>query len=176
MVKLKGIDYKILAELIRNAKVSDRQLAKKIGISQPTVTRRRAGLEKDLIAGYTAVPKWEKLGFQILAITLIKATKIFSSKEYSNIREQGLDWLAKQPHIIMGGACEGMGMNSFMISLHESFSDHSKFLLKLRLEMGDFIDDVHSVLVDLKETSRLKPLHLEYLADAKLLAATRAHK
>jgi DNA-binding Lrp family transcriptional regulator len=175
MAKLKGIDHKILSGLLKNSKISDRQLAQKIGVSQPTVTRRRARLEKQLIDGYTAVPKWDKMGYQIFAITLIKATKIFSSKEYQHIREQGLEWLAKQPNIIMGGACEGMGMNSFIISLHESYSDHSKFMLKLRLEMGDFIDDVQSILVDLKEPRRLKPLHLKYLAEAKLLAANRVH-
>ncbi len=175
MAKLKNVDYKILSELLKNSKISDRQLAKKIGVSQPTVTRRRARLENELIDGYTAVPKWGKLGYQIFAITLIKATKIFSSKEYPSIREQGLKWLAKQPNIIMGGACEGMGMNSFIISLHESYSDHNKFMLKLRLEMGDFIDDVNSILVDLNETSRLKPLHLKYLAEARLLADTGTH-
>jgi DNA-binding Lrp family transcriptional regulator len=167
MVKLKDIDYKILFELMKNSKTSDRQMAKKLGVSQPTITRRRARLEKELIDGYTAVPKWEKIGYEILAITLIKATKIFSSKEYPAIREEGLEWLAKQPNIIMGGACEGMGINSFIISLHKSYSDHSKFMLKLRLEMGDFADTLQTILVDLKETSRLKPLHLKYLAETK---------
>lgn len=67
----------------------------------------------------------------------------------------------------MGGACEGMGINSFIFSLHKNFSDHSKFMLKLRLEMGDFTDDLQTILVDLKETNRLKPLHLKYLAETK---------
>jgi len=33
MEKLKDIDYKILFELMRNSKVSDRELAKKSGVS-----------------------------------------------------------------------------------------------------------------------------------------------
>jgi len=64
----------------------------------------------------------------------------------------------------MGGACEGIGMNSFIISVHRNYSDHSEFMLKLRLEMGNFIDDVQTILVDLG-TERLKPLHLKYLAE-----------
>lgn len=167
MLKLKDIDYKILFELMKNAKISDRKLAKKTGVSQPTITRRRAKLEKEVIDGYTTIPNWEKIGYEILAFILIKATKIFSSKGYSTIRKQGLEWLAKQPNVIMGGACEGMGINSFIISLHKSYSDHNKFMLKLRLEMGDFIDSTQTLLVDLKETSRLKPLHLKYLAETK---------
>ena len=167
MKKLKDIDHKILFELMKNSRISDRELAKSVGVSQPTVSRRRAMLEKEATDGYTTIPKWEKLGYEILAITLIKSMGIFSSKEYSDIRKQGLEWLAKQLNTIMGGACEGMGMNSFIISLHKNYSDHSEFMLKLRLEMGDFIDDVKTLLVDLKSTERLKPLHLKYLTEAK---------
>jgi DNA-binding Lrp family transcriptional regulator len=72
MTKLKDIDFKILFGLMKNSKTSDRQLAKKIGVSQPTVTRRRARLEKELINGYTAVPKWEKLDMRYLPSHLSK--------------------------------------------------------------------------------------------------------
>ncbi|UCE96610.1 MAG: AsnC family protein [Candidatus Bathyarchaeota archaeon] len=44
--KLKKIDYMILFKLTKNSKFSDRKLARKFGVSQPTVTRRRAALEK----------------------------------------------------------------------------------------------------------------------------------
>ena len=57
MTKLKDIDFKILFELMKNSKTSDRKLAKKIGVSQPTVTRRRARLQKEVIEGYTTIPK-----------------------------------------------------------------------------------------------------------------------
>ena len=46
MKELKPIDYKLLFELMKNSHRSDRQLAKALGVSQPTVTRRRAMLEK----------------------------------------------------------------------------------------------------------------------------------
>jgi len=167
MTKLKDLDFKILFELMKNSKISDRELAKIVGVSQPTVSRRRTRLEKEAIDGYTAIPKWEKIGYEILAITFIKAMKIFTSKEYMDIRKQGLGWLEKQPNIIMGGACEGMGMNSFIISLHKNYSDHSEFMLKLRLEMGNFIDDIQTILVNLRGKGRLKPLHFKYIAEAK---------
>ena len=164
MKELKSLDYKILWELVKNSRRSDRTLARVLKSSQPTVTRKRTRLEKDFLNGYTAIPKWEKIGYEILAIALIKAVGIFSSKEYPDIQKQGLEWLAKQPNVIMGGACEGMGMNAFIISLHKNFSDHSKFMLNLRLEMGNFIDEVQTILVDLRATQRLKPFHLKYLA------------
>jgi transposase len=47
MTKLKDVDFKIIFELMKNSKISDRELAKKIGVSQPTVSRKRAKLEKE---------------------------------------------------------------------------------------------------------------------------------
>jgi DNA-binding Lrp family transcriptional regulator len=59
---LKSVDYQILWELVKNSRRSDRELARILGISQPTVTRRRTVLEKEVIDGYTAIPRWDKLG------------------------------------------------------------------------------------------------------------------
>ena len=167
---MRDIDFTVLFELMKNAKMSDRELARKIGVSQPTITRRRTVLEKEAIDGYTAIPKWTKIGYEILAITLIKAMGVFTSKKYSlqEIRKLGSEWLAKQHNVIMGGTCEGMGMDSVIISLHKNYSDYSKFMFKLRNEMGRFMDDVQTILIDLNGSERmLKPFHLKYLANTK---------
>ncbi len=167
-MKLKDIDYKILFELMKNAKISDRQLAKKIGVSQPTVTRRRAGLEKELIDGYCAIPKWGKLGYGIFAITLVKIKPAIASKEkYENVRKKGLDWLMRQPNIIMAGACRGMGMDSFNLSFHKDYSDYDHLMRNLRLEMGEWIEDLQCTLVNLRGRELLKPLNLRYMAEAE---------
>jgi len=169
MSKLKDIDFKIVFELMKNSKTSDRKLAKKIGVSQPTVTRRRAKIERELIDGYTAVPKWDKLGYKLLAIMLIKSKPVFSTEEkYQEIRKRGTKWLMEQPNVIMGGACEGMGMNSFMISIHRNYGYYTEFIRKFRLELGDILDDVQTYLVNLSASGNLKPLHLKYLAEAEL--------
>ena len=168
MRKLKPLDYKILFELMKNAKRSDRQLAKLLRVSQPTVSRRRAFIEKELIDGYTAVPKWKKLGYEILAITLIKTKSGLASKEkYAAVRKRGLEWLMKQPNIIMSGGCRGMGVSAFMISVHKSYSDYDEFMYRYRLELADTVDDLQTVIVNLAGRELLKPLHLKYLAETK---------
>ena len=137
MRKLKPEDYKIVFELMKNARISDRQLAKMIGVSQPTVSRKRASLEKELIEGYTAVPKWEKLGYEIFAITFFKTKSVVATKErYSAVRKKGLDWLMSQPNVIMAGACRGMGMDAFNLSLHKSYSDYDDWFRNIRLNLG----------------------------------------
>ena len=168
MKKLKPLDYKILFELMKNAKRSDRQLAKLLRVSQPTVSRRRAFIERELIDGYTAVPKWKKLGYEILAITLIKTKSGLASKEkYAAVRKRGLEWLMKQPNIIMSGGCRGMGVSAFMISVHKSYSDYDEFMYRYRLELADTVDDLQTVIVNLAGRELLKPLNLKYLAETK---------
>jgi len=169
MENLKPTDYKILWELIKNSRRSDRELAKVLGISQPTVTRRRTALEKELIDGYTAIPKWRNLGYEVFAITLVKIKADIASKEkYDTTRKKGLEWLMEQPNIIMSGACRGMGMDSFMISLHKTYSDYDDFMRSYRLELGGFASDVQSILVNLAGKEVLKPLGFKYLAETKL--------
>jgi DNA-binding Lrp family transcriptional regulator len=165
MRKLRPEDYRILSELMKNARISDRQLAKMLGISQPTVSRKRAFLEKELIDGYTTIPKWDKLGYELLAITLIRTKPTFASKPtHVAVEKRGFEWLFNQHNVIMGGAIQGMGFNGHIISVHKNYSDYTKFLYKLRIDMGDLIDEVQTLLVDLISKD-IKPLHLKYLAE-----------
>jgi DNA-binding Lrp family transcriptional regulator len=168
MMALKSSYYSLLSELIKDPKRSDRQLAKILGMSQPTVTRKRDFLEKEFIDGYTTIPKWEKLGYEIFAITLVKIKPTIASKEeYETTREKGSQWLMNQHNIVMAGACRGMGMDSFMISFHRSYSEYDEFMRRYRLELAETIDDVQSILVNLCGKELLKPFHLKYLAEAK---------
>jgi DNA-binding Lrp family transcriptional regulator len=168
MKELKPLDYRLLLELMKDSRRSDRQLAKVLGASQPTVTRRRSFLEKEIIQSYTAIPRWEKLGYELFAITLVKIKPAIGSKEkYGATRKKALAWLMNQTCIIMTGACRGIGFDSFMISIHKSYKDYDQFLNNHRLEMGDFAEDVQSILVNLSGTEILKPLSFECLIQAE---------
>jgi DNA-binding Lrp family transcriptional regulator len=165
--KLKSIDYKILAGLMKNSKVSDRRLAKEIGVSQPTVTRRRAKLEQEALDGYTAIPKWAKMGYGILAFTFVKTKQDLWLKEnYDVVRERGTKWLMNHPNIIMSGGCRGMKLNGFMISVHKSYSDFDEFMSEHNMELGDMFTEVENVIVNFEGADILKPFHMKYLAKA----------
>jgi DNA-binding Lrp family transcriptional regulator len=168
MKRAKDIDYKIISELLKNSKVSDRELGKKLGVSQPTISRRRTTLEKELIDGYTIVPKWDKLGYEILAVNFVKIKPAVATEEkYQISRERGLKWLMSQPNIIMTAASRGMGMDAFNISLHKSYSDYDEWFHNFRLTWGDLVDDIQSVLVNLRGKEVIKPLNFKYLSEAK---------
>jgi DNA-binding Lrp family transcriptional regulator len=164
--KLKDIDYKILFELMKNAKTSDRQLAKKLGVSQPTVTRRRARLEKEVIDGYTAIPRWDKLGYEILAVTLVKAPlRLGAENTMEEAIQKSMQWLKKQPNVIFGGECRGIGVTGIMFSLHKNYAALDDFLTSHRLQLGHFIEEVNTIIVNLTGKSVYRPLSLKYLAE-----------
>lgn len=72
---------------MKNAKLSDRDLAKKIGSSQPTVTRTRKKLEKKgYIKEYTIILNFEKLGFKLMAMTLSNSKNCLPPKKLKRQR------------------------------------------------------------------------------------------
>jgi len=168
MYELKDMDYKILFELMKNAHVSDRKLAQKLGSSQPTITRRRRKLEKEVIDSYTIIPKWTKFGYNLLVFTLVKSLIHNSKEEYQSIVNEGIKWVKKQPNILMAGACEGMGMTSFIISIHKTYGDYSEFIVKLRLALGNLMNENQNIIVNLAAKHRIgKPFQLSFFKEAK---------
>ena len=166
MRKTNEIDYKIIAELLKNSKLSDRSLAQKLGVSQPTVSRRRMMLEKTVIDNYTLVPKWDKIGYEILAINFVKIKlAIATDEKYEAVRERGTKWLMRQPNIIMAGASRGMGMDAFNISIHKNYADYDEWFRNFRGEWGDLVDDIQSVIVNLRGGEIIKPLNFKHLSE-----------
>ena len=168
MDELKSIDYKLLGELLKNSRRSDRELAKALGTSQPTVTRRRANIEKNFIDGYTAIPKWEKIGFEIVAFTFVKHKIKYAKPE---VREAAFrkveEWMMKQPNVIFAIEGQGMGWDGICVSVHKSYSDFTEFMKKHNSELSDVLIDSQSFISNIEPTTIRKPFHLKYLEKAK---------
>jgi DNA-binding Lrp family transcriptional regulator len=168
MAKLKTIDYKLLWELMKNSRRSDRDLAKVLGTSQPTVSRRRIIIEKSFIDGYTAIPKWEKIGFELVAFSFVKHEMKFAKPE---VREKAFrkveEWMMKQPNVVLAIAGQGMGWDGIFVSFHKSYSDFAEFMRKHNSELSDLLIDSQSFIADINPTTIRKPFHLKYLADTK---------
>jgi DNA-binding Lrp family transcriptional regulator len=168
MEKLKAFDYKLLGELMKDSRRSDRQLAKALGTSQPTVSRRRVNLEKSFIEGYTTIPKLEKIGFELVAFNFVKHEMKFAKLE---VREKAFgkveEWMMKQPNVILAIAGQGMGWDGIFVSFHKNYSDFAEFMRKLNSEFSEFLIDTQSFISDINQTTIRKPFHLKYLADVK---------
>ena len=149
---------KLLMELLKDSKRSDRKIAKIMGVSQPTISRMRERLtDEGIIQEFTVIPDFVKIGFQIMAISS------FKYKVVKNI--EGLTKLMMtRPNVIFSSIAEGMGKNGIIISFHKSYPEFSSFISNLRSEGKDMIDDLDSMLVSL-ENQIVKPLSLKYLAE-----------
>jgi len=166
MKELKQIDYKLLFELMKNSHRSDRQLAKALGVSQPTVTRRRAILEKDYIEGYTVIPKFGKIGFEIASFTFLKSKL---KRKNGHTQEESVEklrsWYKNQPNVVMVQDGRGMGWDIICISFHENFSSYANFNRKQDSELSELIIESQTFHADLKHGISIKPFRLEYLSE-----------
>jgi len=163
----KDLPQKLLRELLKNSKRSDRALAKTLKVSQPTITRTRHKLEKDSIDGYTIIPKWLKADFKIFAFTFIKSKFKYASVEKSEAAiQKAREWLMKQPNVIFSAGGEGMGWDGLTVSIHKSYSCYTKFKRKHDSELGNIVDASQTYVVDLEGIIE-KPFHLKYLAGIK---------
>jgi DNA-binding Lrp family transcriptional regulator len=67
---LKDAQLKLIDELIKDSRRSGRELADRIGVSQPTATRLRTKLENSgFIQEFTAIPNFRKIGYELLVFT-----------------------------------------------------------------------------------------------------------
>lgn len=120
---------KLLYELIKNSRRSDRDLAKVLGFSQPTVTRTRRKLEDEkYVLQYTALPDFTKLGFEIVAFTFTQ----WLSEEKTDT-ETPYKWLEKDPRVVFVAEGNGLhGKNSIIVTMHKNYTDYSEFLTDLQ--------------------------------------------
>jgi DNA-binding Lrp family transcriptional regulator len=164
MKELKPIDYKILFELMKDSHRSDRQLAKSLGVSQPTVTRRRAMLEENFIEGYTVIPKFGQIGFEMAALTFIKSKlKFETGAEKADALKKMREWYTKQPNVILVLDGRGMGWDAVCISLHENFANFAEFIRAHDSELSEWVLESQTFHADLRAGIIIKPFHLKYL-------------
>jgi DNA-binding Lrp family transcriptional regulator len=137
---LSDLDKKVLKELLRNAKTSDRSLAKKLNVSQPTLTRVRNELEREgYIRRYTILPDFRKLGFELIAFTFVKMNPQIQSK-IEDVKKYANQW----PNAIYTSRGEGMGMTGMIISVHRDYRDYLQKLTIFRRDWGQYMEELRN--------------------------------
>lgn len=161
---LKETYLKILSELMKNSRISDREVAKKLGISQPTVSRIRSRLSNEgYIKEYTVIPDFTKLGYSIMAFTFPKV-KPMPKDELEEARKISLEDMRKGPsEIILFERGMGTNFDGVIISLHKDYTSYARLLR--RAKDHPFIESCESLLVDLNDKIHYRPLTLSTFAD-----------
>ncbi len=71
-VRLDAVDWKILAELQRDGRMTNVELSRRVGISAPPCLRRVRSLEEDgIIKGYRALLDEKQLGYDLMAFAMV---------------------------------------------------------------------------------------------------------
>lgn len=160
----KNKEMPILRELLRNSKRSDRELAKILKTSQPTVTRTRKILEKKIIRTYTLVPEFSKMGYEMLAFTFAKS-KTYKREDSEKMTERAKDWTAKRPNVVLASDGKGLGKDSVIVSFHRNYSEYANFMRSLAVDWAGYVSDFQSFIITLKDGTLFKPFDLKYLSD-----------
>ncbi|MEM3462719.1 MAG: Lrp/AsnC family transcriptional regulator [Candidatus Bathyarchaeia archaeon] len=141
------LDLKILAELLRDSRLSFRQIAKRVGSSVGTVLSRVRRMEKEgVIKGYTAILDHEKLGYQLTAITELTVSR---GKLLEVERE-----VAKLPNACAVYDVTG-DVDAIVIAKFKKREDLSKFTKGLLALPFVERTNTHVILTTVKEDFRL---------------------
>jgi DNA-binding Lrp family transcriptional regulator len=150
---------------MKNCRRSSRQLAKVLGVSQPTVTRTLHKLEKEgIIKEYTVVPDFRKLGYSLLAVTFVKLKKYLSKDELEKARKSAKENIESNLNFVMLERGMGMGYDGVFLSFHtdySSFTEHMKWLAQF-----DYLEisDIQSFLINLEDEIQYRSLTFSTLA------------
>ena len=163
---MKEIELRLLIELLKGSRRSDRDLAKQLGVSQPTVTRVRSKLEKEgIIKEYTVIPDFAKMGFQLMSVTFLKFKEPVSDEALENVKtiSQKLKEMYPSATIL---ALSGIGLNSdrVVVTFHKDYSEYADFIKNSKAHRSQVVDEMASFLVDLNDRTNFMPLTFSYMA------------
>jgi DNA-binding Lrp family transcriptional regulator len=168
--RMKDIELKLISELMRNSRRTDKDLAKAIGVSTQAAYKTRKKLEKEgYFSEYTAIPNFSKAGYHLFALTFTSFKKDLSGKD----REEARKYAAKQAPIASLNAVlieRGIGMDhdAVLASFHEDYSSYTNFTRGLK--SNPYLDSskLESFLVNLDDDVRYRPFTLSTLAQHML--------
>jgi len=138
---MRDIELKLVSELFKNSRRSDRELANALGVSQPTVSRMIRKLkEEGVIKEHTIIADFRKLGIELVAFTfgVWSPDKIKAYSEDERV-EKAKRFLSEHPNVVFASSGEGLGMGRIVVSVHKNYTDYVEFMRQARSEWSGLV-------------------------------------
>lgn len=152
MLQLTTREKQVLTELLKNCKISDQEIARRLKTSRPTIFKIRERLERQgIIKAYVPLIDFEKLGLHLQAVIL------YRWKDYSKTTdlERTIKFIKSLPEVILFIKGEGMGSKTdLIISIHEDLKDYERFIRRLKYEWRDNVENVEVFLSSIDGISK----------------------
>jgi len=164
---MKMIERKLIAELMKNSRRSDRDLSKVIGVSQPTISRMVKRLETEgYIKEYTMIPDFRKLGYELVALTFLKLKGSLNHEETQKARETVKERIkeSKFPIVLLERGMD-LGYDGVLVSVYENYASYTEHMNLLRTYPFLELSRLESFMISLNDRVRYRPLTLALLAE-----------
>ncbi len=165
--KMGKVEWRLIAELLKDCRKSDRELSKKLKVSQPTISRMRHKLENEgYINRYTITPDFRKLGFTIAALTFVRYRGGLDLKKADEMRKRAEERFAEASfasNVILFERGLGFGYTGILVSFHEDYSSFTEFL-KVVKQFTVLDTDLKTFLIDLNDNVHYRSLTFDPLS------------
>ena len=169
---LRIVELRLISELMKSSCRSDRELAKAMGVSQPTVSRIKAKLQKEgVISEFTIIPDFRKLGYHLFALTFFSWKRGLTAEQMEEARTSALERSSSVPsNVVLIERGIGLNYDSFMASFHRSYGSYTELVKHLKTSPYIDFSRMDSFLVNLDDTIHYR--HLTFSTLAKHLLET----
>lgn len=149
-----AIDLKILAELQADGRMTNVELARRVGISAPPCLRRVRALEEaDAIRGYRALLDERKLGFEVTAFAMVQLAGN-SEADRAAFEARVQEWpTVRECHMLSGEVdfmlkCVARDLTSFQSFVIELTSAKNVKTVKTALALGQVKNEASAPMQD----------------------------
>lgn len=163
---MRNIELKLLSELMKNCRRSDRELAGVLGVSQPTISRMIKKLEEEgYIKEYAMIPDFNKLGYGVMGITSMEVRYPPFKDGFEEMRKVNVEAEKSHPYAsLMAVNTSGQSKNRLFISFYEDYSAYAEAMRTVKKIPSVNVDNMESFLVDLADETNYRLLSMSAIA------------
>jgi DNA-binding Lrp family transcriptional regulator len=145
--QLDAIDWKILAELQRDGRITNVELSRRVGISAPPCLRRMRALEEaGIIRGYRALLDEKRLGYEVMVFAMVHLVSQ-AEADLAAFNEKVRNWpLVRECWMLSGEVdfilkCVATDLTAFQVFLSELTATPNIRSIRTALALGRSKDE-----------------------------------